>query len=96
MRKLIFIGVAAASASLLAGCGTTTVASINSTLDTLAKDYAPCDRTVNYSASVGAMNPGSGAQVQGTIHCPPHNPDGSPLPATSAAPATTTTTTTTP
>ena len=51
----------------LGGCAT---ADLNATLDTLAKNYAHCERTVNYTATVGPINPASGAMVSGTVHCP--------------------------
>lgn len=40
-------------------------------LNALAKNYAHCERTVTYAAAVGPLNPGSGATVSGTVHCPP-------------------------
>lgn len=40
-----------------------------------------CHHTVNYQLSVGALNPGSGAQVQGTVDCPAIPPAPAPTPA---------------
>ena len=71
----------------LAACNTANQAAATSFLHGIAQDYAPCERTVTYAASVGAMNPGSGAQIQGTIHCPPHDPTtGKPIDPTPAPP----------
>lgn len=81
--KIVRIAAACFAIGLgVSGCSST--AQLNATLDTLSRNYAPCDRTLHYAFQAGAMNPGSGAIVQGDIHCPPHNPDGTPIAAPAA------------
>lgn len=64
----------------LAACANT--AGLNATLDTLAKNYAHCERTLHVTAQAGPMSPASGIVVQGDLHCPalPLWPTGEPLP----------------
>lgn len=77
--------VAITAAAGLGGCSSTK--SLNSTLMTLSKVYAHCHHTVSYSASIGPMNPTSGAQLQGQIDCPALQvgADGKPLPPSAPA-----------
>lgn len=78
MLKLTMAG---ALACLLSGC--VSAGSLNATLDTLARNYAHCERTVTYMATMGPINPASGAQISGTVHCPPVSvapPTASPIP----------------
>lgn len=70
MKRALFLGAATAACLSLSAC-----ASVNSdpaaVLKALGDAYAHCERSVTYTASVGALNPASGAQISGTVHCPP-------------------------
>lgn len=50
----------------LAGCATSDATAI---LDTLAKNYAHCERDFTYSAGVGVL--GGGATIAGRVKCEP-------------------------
>lgn len=68
--KRVLIGAAVAAACLaMSACSTT--ADPAKILETLGSNYAHCERTVNYTATVGALNPASGATVSGSVRCPP-------------------------
>lgn len=76
-RAILFAGAALACLSL-GGCATanTDPAAV---LKALGEVYGHCERIVSYSASVGALNPGSGATINGQVRCPAKD-------ATAAAP----------
>lgn len=69
MKRILFAGAAIAAALSLSACS-----SVNSDpaalVKALGEAYSHCERLVSYSASVGALNPGSGATVNGQIRCP--------------------------
>ena len=68
IRRPLIIAAAVASLALVA-CSTTNVESL---LTTFSKDYAHCNHTLNYSANIGGLGgTATGAQMQGTINCPP-------------------------
>lgn len=68
-RSVILAGVALACLAL-GGCatGNTDPAAV---LKALGDTYAHCERIVTYQASVGALNPASGATISGQVRCPP-------------------------
>lgn len=68
-RSVILAGVALACLGL-GGCatGNTDPAAV---LKALGDTYAHCERIVTYQASVGALNPASGATISGQVRCPP-------------------------
>jgi outer membrane lipoprotein SlyB len=83
--RVLLLAAAAVMSCTLGGCANTSGA-VN-LLNTLEQNYAHCHHTVTYNATVGAMNPGSGAMVQGTIDCPAIPPAAAAdIPATTTAP----------
>lgn len=68
-RTIILIGGVAACLSLSA-CSTV-ASDPAAVLKALGDNYAHCERIVSYSASVGALNPASGATISGQVRCPP-------------------------
>lgn len=64
-----FIAAALIAATLPLGACASTSGAVN-LINAVEKNLDHCHHTVTYAASVGAMNPGSGAQIQGTIDCP--------------------------
>lgn len=67
-RALLLAGVGAAALSL-AGCASSqSASSLDSFITTMSKTN--CHVTLSTSASVGVMNPGSGAQFQAQADCP--------------------------
>lgn len=72
VRHGLMFALLAAAALPLGACGTTSGA-VN-LINAVEKNLDHCHHTVTYAASVGAMNPGSGAQIQGTIDCPAVSP----------------------
>ena len=68
-RSVILAGVALACLAL-GGCatGNTDPAAV---LKALGDTYSHCERIVTYQASVGALNPASGATISGQVRCPP-------------------------
>lgn len=72
LQRLVALGVLGL-ASGLAACQTTQI-------NALLRDTERCHVTLNYSAAAGVANIGSGAQVQGSVDCPPlKNPQPIPL-----------------
>lgn len=67
-RAILFAGAALACLSL-GGCATGN-ADPTAFVKAFGDAYAHCERLVSYSASVGALNPGSGATINGQIRCP--------------------------
>lgn len=78
MRPSLFLAVVLVVP--LAACANTSGA-VN-LINAVETNLNHCHHTVTYSASVGALNPGSGATVQGNIDCPA----ASPAPTTPATP----------
>lgn len=80
MMRAVLILLAALT---LAGCATSDAVSL---LDTLARNYAHCERDFTYSAGVGVL--GGGATIAGRVKCEPGAPElrvgssvGTPTPA---------------
>jgi len=70
MKRFLLLGAAAVACLSLSACST--VASDPAAiLKALGDNYAHCERIVSYSASVGALNPASGATISGQVRCPP-------------------------
>lgn len=70
MRLRPFLAVAVLAVSMsLAGCMTGKADPV-AVLDALGRNYAHCERTVSYAATVGPVNPSSGATINGTVRCP--------------------------
>lgn len=67
-RSVILAGVALACLGL-GGCATGN-SDPAAFIKAFGEAYSHCERLVSYSASVGALNPGSGATVNGQIRCP--------------------------
>lgn len=67
-RSVILAGVAVACLGL-GGCATGN-SDPAAFIKAFGEAYNHCERLVSYSASVGALNPGSGATVNGQIRCP--------------------------
>jgi len=65
--RLATLASAIAAALLVTGCAQ----GPEKVLETLGRNYAHCERTVTYTASVGPLNPTSGAIVTGTVSCQP-------------------------
>ncbi len=74
-HAFILVGASLAGPTL-SGCVTanTDPAAV---LKALGEAYDHCERIVSYSASIGALNPGSGATINGQIRCPPKTPSAS-------------------
>lgn len=70
MKRAILVAGVAAACLALGGCatGNTDPAAV---LKALGDTYAHCERIVTYQASVGALNPASGATISGQVRCPP-------------------------
>lgn len=68
-RSVTLAGVALACLAL-GGCSTTN-ADPAAFVKAFGEAYSHCERLVSYSASVGALNPSSGATINGQIRCPP-------------------------
>lgn len=70
MKRAIMLAACAVTSLSLSACikGNTDPAAV---LKVLGETYAHCDRVVIYQASIGALNPASGATVSGQVHCPP-------------------------
>lgn len=70
MKRAILLAGAALACLSLGGCATanTDPAAV---LKALGDAYAHCERIVSYQASVGALNPASGATISGQVRCPP-------------------------
>lgn len=71
LRVTLFAASATAAVGL-SGCSTLTGGQGDplAVLEALGKLYGHCERTVTYAASVGPLNPGSGATVNGSVRCP--------------------------
>lgn len=69
MKRAILLAGAVLACLSLGGCatGNTDPAAF---VKAFGDAYAHCERLVSYSASVGALNPGSGATINGQIRCP--------------------------
>jgi hypothetical protein len=67
-RSVTLAGVALACLGL-GGCATGN-SDPAAFIKAFGEAYSHCERLVSYSASVGALNPGSGATVNGQIRCP--------------------------
>ena len=72
MKRALLMGAAAVAFLSLGGCatGNTDPAAV---LKALGDTYAHCERIVTYQASVGALNPASGATISGQVRCPPRS-----------------------
>lgn len=79
MRALLIAG-GLCSLLALAGCGANSGATVDEFVTTMSKTN--CHVTLSMSASVAALNPGSGAQFQAQADCP----NGSISPAPPKAP----------
>ena len=68
MKRALLLGAAAVACLSLGGCATanTDPAAV---IKAFGDAYSHCERLFSYSASVGALNPGSGAMVNGQIRC---------------------------
>lgn len=80
MKRAIILASAALACLSLSACATanTDPAAV---LKALGEAYGHCERIVSYSASIGALNPGSGATINGQVRCPPKTPSASPEPS---------------
>jgi hypothetical protein len=66
----------------LTACTTADTSGITSLVNALSKDH--CTSNLTYQAQVGALNPGSGLSISGSINCPAVAPTGTTLVSTSA------------
>lgn len=66
----ILAAVAVAALALNTAACATKAADPVAVLDALGRNYAHCDRDVQYAATIGPVNPASGASVTGRVHCP--------------------------
>lgn len=69
MKRALLTGAAAVACLSLGGCATGN-SDPAAFIKAFGEAYSHCERLVSYSASVGALNPGSGATVNGQIRCP--------------------------
>jgi hypothetical protein len=69
MKRALLMGAAAVACLGLGGCATGN-SDPAAFIKAFGEAYSHCERLVSYSASVGALNPGSGATVNGQIRCP--------------------------
>ena len=66
MRVLALAGLCLALSGCLSACGTTNLAGAAEVIDAA---YGHCDRKVRYTARIGPLNPGSGAELTAEYDC---------------------------
>lgn len=85
MKRALILGAAAVACLGLSACSTV-ASDPAAVLKALGDNYAHCERIVSYSASVGALNPASGATISGQVRCPPKEaPAAAPTPPSGGA-----------